>query len=277
MSRLLFRPVVIPVAATGIDPDNLREWAILHGLDDAMNEDTPLAELYDATIEPKRHLDLLPEFGGRFCYRSFEKGRDHEAYLKNIIEMGHGSVLEHVNVTFAVSGVSRSFSHELVRHRAGTAISQESQRYVDASDIKFVVPPLIRRALIEDEAQYESFELLCEGYVDQYKAMQEPLQAQAEAFGITGTMAKKRANEAARAVLPNMAETRMVWTANVRALRHVCELRGSEGADLEIREFACMLTLIMKALAPGLFYDFEVEESEFVGMPNTVVTENRKV
>ena len=94
--------------------------------------------------------EQLAEFAGRLCYMSQHNPakRETREYLENIKKQGHGSVLEHANYSLLLEGVSRSLTHELVRHRAGFAYSQLSQRYVDESQASFVVPP----AIIGDEA-----------------------------------------------------------------------------------------------------------------------------
>ena len=179
--------------------------------------------LWDAGQNPLRPV---VEFAGRQCYRSrVTKGRGIEAYIDNILTQGHGSVLEHATVNLAVAGVSRSLSHELVRHRSGWAYSQESQRYVEARDVRLVVPP----AIIDADL------------VLWWAKLQEPA---LEAFALTADklvevgLNRKQALEAARSALPNAAETRLLGTVNIRALRHFLELRGSTGADREIRRFA---------------------------------------
>jgi thymidylate synthase (FAD) len=277
MSILLFDSTVHVIASTKIDSDSVAEWAKDVEVDELLIDlDTPMGQLYD-NIDMRHQIDLLTEFGGRHCYRSWDKGRGHEDYIRNILEMAHGSVLEHGSMTFAISGISRTFSHELVRHRAGVAISQESQRYVDASNIKFVVPPLMRQTLLENPKQRAEYEVMHEHILEQYRVLQEALEGQAHEYGFTGTMAKKRANEAARSVLPNNAETRMVWTANARALRHICELRGSEGADLEMRFFATKLTELCRSYMPALFEDFTVNESAIGHLPGTTLNVHSKV
>ncbi|MEE7460657.1 thymidylate synthase (FAD) [Methylobacterium fujisawaense] len=213
-------------------------------------------------------IDALPEFGGRFCYRSWEKGRSRPEYLQNIVESAHGSVLHHSTVSFAISGVSRSLSLELLRHHAGADPSQESQRYVDAADVRFVVPPLILALSDEPGSEYllAGFKDRCERALASYEDQQlvlrgllEPTDKEAGQLAVKlGTMRKKRILEGARSHLPNCAETRLLWTMNLRAARHVCALRGGEGADLEIRRLAVVFTRILQQLAPHTFYDFEV-------------------
>lgn len=267
MSRLVFDPVIHLVATTAFDPEAVLEWSRDNGLygliDDDHMLDTTIGRLYDDLFEvTETHTDLAPEFAGRFCYRSWEKGRGHKDYIDNILKQRHGSVLEHSNFTFALAGVSRTLTHELVRHRMGVAISQESQRYVEASDVRFIVPPIICEAIRSNDENFLKYEAMCEGYLDQYGSIQQIAKSEGENAGFTGHMLVKRVNEAARSVLPGNAETRMVWTVNARALRHVIETRGGEGADLEIRRFATRLLVFAKANSPTIFSDMEVYTAE---------------
>ena len=95
------------------------------------------------------NAEELVEVSGRICYLSFGKDkqspRDNRKYIENLIKQGHESVLEHVNWTFVLTGISRAFSHQLVRHRVGFAYSQLSQQYHDDSGASFVVPPSIAK------------------------------------------------------------------------------------------------------------------------------------
>ncbi|GEO80590.1 FAD-dependent thymidylate synthase [Pararhodospirillum oryzae] len=268
MPELLFAPTATIIAASGLGEAGLVQWAREMACDGLLDDPaTPLAALARAAAEGPG-ADALPEFAGRFCYRSFRKGRPADAYVGHILESGHGSVLEHASVSFAIAGVSRALTHELIRHRAGTAISQESQRYVDAAEVRFVVPPLLvaeierlreAGATAEADALTESFRADCRGARDRYLAWQEAFRAQAGLLeGGDATRARKRINEAARALLPNATETRLVWTMNLRAARHVVALRGSREADLEIRRLACLMARRLKAQAPLVFADVEV-------------------
>jgi thymidylate synthase (FAD) len=273
MLEFVTQPNVRLVAHTVMDPHALDLWAEEHGLSDALHGDTPLGKIHnDVDDSDWKSLDALPEFGGRFCYRSWEKGRTREAYLQNVIEMEHGSILEHSVVSFAVSGVSRSFSHELVRHRQGASPSQESQRYVDAKDIRFIVPPLVEILSKHDPLIMTRFKRACAWSLSEYVELQDLLREGLAAASTEdvklATMAKKRVNEAARALLPNASETRLLWTMNLRAARHVCSLRGSEHADLEIRRVAVEFTKVLKTVAPHCFADFEIVEGAD-GLPAT--------
>src|SRR5262249_17991600 len=153
----------------------------------------------------------------------------------------HGSVLEHANYTILLEGVSRSLTHELVRHRAGFAFSQLSQRYVDESDASFVIPP----AVIGGEALEQGWRAEIEQAQQAYTAMVERLM---ERYGWVADRVHRRkmAREAARAVLPNATETKIVVTANARAWRTMLELRSSEGAELEIRRAAVAILRLLQ-------------------------------
>src|SRR5690349_16482778 len=174
-------------------------------------------------------------------------------YLENIKLQGHGSVLEHANYSLLLEGVSRSLTHELIRHRAGFAYSQLSQRYVDESDASFVVPP----AIIGDEVLLAAWRSQIESALASYKALVEQLMER-YAWVDDKKHRRKMAREAARGVLPNSTETKIVVTANARAWRTMLELRASEGAELEIRRCAVALIRLLQQEAPGFFADFEI-------------------
>lgn len=207
--------------------------------------------------------EVVAEFAGRLCYLSFGEdaglegghrtipGRTtNKSYLENILRTKHGSVLEHAVWSFLFEGVSRSLTHELIRHRAGIGYSQLSQRYVDESGVAFVLPPEIDEGTPEFDIWRDS----CESSLRAYEALLTDL---AHRVGDDGpvTMRKKRARQAARSVLPNSAETKIVATGNARALRHFCEMRGSGSADLEIRRLAGVVLRALQQEAPNIFGD----------------------
>lgn len=210
--------------------------------------------------------EVVAEFAGRLCYLSFGEdaglegghrtiqGRTtNESYLANILRVKHGSVLEHAVWTLLLEGVSRSLTHELVRHRAGMGYSQLSQRYVDESDIGFVLPP-------EVEEGSEAFDLwsgACESSLEAYRELLGEVTEQVGDDG-AATMRKKRARQAARAVLPNCAETKIVVTGNARAWRHFVEMRGSASADVEIRRLAVAVLRLLQDESPNIFGDLRV-------------------
>ena len=203
--------------------------------------------------------ERLAEFAGRLCYMSQRNParRSTGEYLENIKRQGHGSVLEHANYSVLLEGVSRSLTHELVRHRAGFAFSQLSQRYVDESEAHFVVPP----AIIGDEALESAWRQQTEqaqrAYVDMVSRLMERYGWVADKIH-----RRKMAREAARSLLPNATETKIVVTANARSWRTMLELRAGEGAELEIRRCAVALIRLLREEAPAFFSDFEIYDAE---------------
>jgi thymidylate synthase (FAD) len=199
--------------------------------------------------------ERLAEFAGRLCYMSQRNpaSRSTREYLENIKRQGHGSVLEHASYSILLEGISRSLTHELVRHRAGFAYSQLSQRYVDESEASFVVPP----AIVGDEALEGAWRAQIEEAQRSYVSLVEQLMAR---YGWVADKVHRRkmAREAARGVLPNSTETKIVVTGNARAWRTMLELRSSEGAELEIRRLAVAVLRLLQREAPAFFNDFEV-------------------
>lgn len=182
----------------------------------------------DRTSGEENHGQVLIEFAGRLCYESFdlpnEKTKENSGYIRNIISLGHESVLEHVSVTFYVEGVSRNLSHELIRHRH-LSFSELSQRYVDMAEANMVVPPASR-----EMAGYVTVPLAASDVVEEYSGAVDELMS----LGKT----RKQAREAARFVLPSAIETKFVVTGNLRAWRDVLKKRDSKYADAEMQLFA---------------------------------------
>jgi len=202
--------------------------------------------------------EQLVEAGGRICYMSFGRGRKtNREYITNLVSMKHGSVLEHATWDFIITGVSRSFTHELVRHRAGWGYSQLSQRYVDESTANFVEPEIIA----QDERLHA---LWLQAVTTAHQAYRDLVEGLMEVMPDVEnkTERRKRVREAARSVLPNATETMIFCSANARALRHFIELRGSEGAEAEIRRVALKLLRLMQQEAPTLFGDYEIVRLE---------------
>ena len=215
--------------------------------------------------------ELLAEAGGRLCYMSFGKGRkSNREYLGNIIASGHGSVLEHAVWNFIFSGVSRSFTHELIRHRAGFGYSQLSQRYVNAANSQFVEPEAIANNPEAHQIWVESIR----NSLDSYRRLVRALRGRFSHVE-SRTLRRKMARQAARSVLPNATETKIFVTANARALRHFIELRGNEHAEPEIRGVATKVLAIMQEEAPNLFGDYRLEPLS--DGTSQAVTEHRKV
>jgi thymidylate synthase (FAD) len=203
--------------------------------------------------------ERLAEYAGRLCYMSQKNpaNRETREYLENIKKQGHGSVLEHANYSILLEGVSRSLTHELVRHRAGFAYSQLSQRYVDESQANFVVPP----AIVGEEALEKEWQTQIDQAQQSYVRLVEHLMER-YSWVADKVHRRKMAREAARGVLPNSTETKIVVTANARAWRTMLELRSSEGAELEIRRCAIAVLKLLKKETPAFFSDFELYRAE---------------
>ncbi len=217
--------------------------------------------------------EVLAEIAGRTCYMSFGKGRKtNEQYLENILTSKHGSVLEHAVWNLLITGVSRSLTHELVRHRAGFGYSQLSQRYVDEGDARYVVPPLYQENEELRKKWQETIDLVRKAYADLAEATsQYVLQKRPE---MPARDRRKWARQAARSILPNATETKIFVTGNARAWRHFLELRGSPHADTEIRMLAVEVCHALKKESPNIFHDIEIYD-EADGMPAVRVTHSK--
>lgn len=218
------------------------------------------------------HADLLCEFMGRMCYGSFgdKQGRKcSEEYLANIMEHGHGSVLEHACYSFVVSACSRGYTHQMVRHRAGFAYSQESTHFIRYSEDTTMCLPgcndLKANALDDAETAFREAILA-------YCSMSDSLARQFEG---TAHAKKKALCGTARNMLPIALQSRLGFTANCRSLRHFIELRGAPDNIVEIRMVAAQVAEFMKVEAPYIFPDVECYEAED-GFP-AVRTKWRKV
>jgi len=250
----------------------------LEGFLEGFDPDLRFTEYLD---DPTRLPDSsqLCKTAGQTCYMSFGPRRttndNAAAYIERLTSAGHGSVLEHSSFNFLLYGISRSVTHELVRHRAGVAISQISQRYVSGAVLRFVERPEYQ----EDEELHKSFEERADRAAAEYEAMAERLLERQEggASMLTAdfkTDARKKVQQTARSLLPNETEAPMVFTGNVRALRHIIEMRADAHAESEIRNLALRLFLCLRTVDPILFGDYDLRE-----LPDgtyTVSTENRK-
>lgn len=209
--------------------------------------------------EGDRDAQVLTEVAARVCYRSFARGRPHRDHLAHLLSSGHLSTFEHAQWTLLITGVSRSLTHELVRHRH-LSYSQESQRFVDASNVAFVVPP----ALLKRQAEYERWKTAggphCREWCDWVRACTQAAGAyrdllpQLERNDYGGRApGYKSAREAARAVLPNCVETRIAVSGNARAWREVLARRLDPAADAEFRRLASAVLVALSHEAPDLF------------------------
>ena len=215
---------------------------------------------------PSPDAEDLLEFAGRMCYRSWEPGlnpnvsrvrTDSAAYLGNVIGSQHGSVLEHANFTFILHNVSRVLTHELIRHRAGCAYSQESLRYVRLDEVPFWFPEWAR----EDEELMERSLKVLETLEEHQKWMAEHFKLDEEG---TNFAHKKHMTSFMRRFAPEGLGTGIVYTANLRSLRHVVEMRTAPGAEEEIRLVFDKIGRIMQQEAPAIFADYTVEDGAWV-------------
>lgn len=245
--KIIREPKVYLVGQSSLAPDAIDAFLADH-------------EVSQWTTDTHVAGEKLCEVAGRLCYMSFARPRPggNQAYLGHILEVGHGSVLEHASYNFIIAGVSRSFTHELVRHRAGFGYSQLSQRYVDESTADFIEPDCIaddpelhavwQGAIEQSHAAYCT---LVEGLMARFADMEDK------------TLRRKMARQAARSVLPNATETKIFVTANARALRHFIELRCNEHAEVEIRKVAAKMLRILQQASPNIFGDYT-----FVDLPD---------
>jgi thymidylate synthase (FAD) len=249
--------------------DYENDWYTSRDYEDDEHRDGPL-KLDDGAA--------LCKFAGQTCYLSFGEKRtrnDPESakrYFDNIKSSGHGSILQHANYSMIVWGVDRAFSHELVRHSAGWSYSQLSQRYVDGKTLRFV-----ERAEYQDDAElHASFQNHIDDARVEYDKRAKLLQRKMapQLADLSPTDRRKAVNSAARNCLPNETETAVVLTGNVRAWRHVLEMRGSVHADRPISLFALRACQILKAASPVLFDDYEVGR---IGDREYLTTDYRKV
>jgi len=197
----------------------------------------------------------LIETAGRTCYDSFGKGRTSEAYHQHLLEVGHGSVLEHSSISFFISRASRNLTHELVRHRVGVAYSQRSTRYVDESASEIAWHPLIGKLPHEARHNLQSWVGIAQRA---YVMIAADLERQLTEAGLSPTDARKQARGAARGVLPSALSTKLVATFNLRALRHFIELRATDAADAEIRLLAWRMFVLARGVVPEFFDDYAV-------------------
>ncbi|MBN2311010.1 MAG: FAD-dependent thymidylate synthase [Candidatus Hydrogenedentes bacterium] len=229
----------------------------------------------DWTTDAPSDSERLCEVYGRLCYRSFGPGlnpnvtrvrQGNKPYLDHILDVGHGSVVEHAMLNFVFADVSRVMTHELVRHRAGTAMSQESLRYVRLDTLSAYVPTHIRESEEGMEVFVKTF--------DQLEGIQAAL---AEAYGIAEEKSfdrKKKLTSAFRRLAPIGLATTIGWSCNFRSLRHVIETRTAPDAEEEIRLVFGKVYEVVKDRYPNLMGDYEVVEAD--GLP-WVKTTHEKV
>jgi thymidylate synthase (FAD) len=184
------------------------------------------------------HAGFVADMWPKLMNGEIEKEKQAD-FVAKVLESGHDSPVEHVNFSFAVEGISRACSHQLVRHRIAS-YSQQSQRYVDASNMDYVLPPAIAR-IPEARARFEAF---MTEVGSAYRDLKEILDAHGR---------KEKSKEDARFVLPQAAETKIVVTMNCRALLHFFHLRCCQRAQWEIRDMAEAMLEHCRRELPAIF------------------------
>jgi thymidylate synthase (FAD) len=268
-TRYLKEPGVVLLSRPSVD---------LSGMS-AFLEDLGFSEYLDDPVDLPDGT-LLSKVMGQLCYMSFGTQRtwnkDADKYFMNVKSQKHGSIIEHPNYTFLLYGVSRSLTHEMIRHRSGFAYSQVSQRFVSGKTLRFVERPEYQN----DDTLHEMFEKRIDQSYHSYQYISDKLlgiqkSGNAIMSAELRTDLRKKVNQAARSVLQNETESPIGVTGNIRAWRHFIEMRASEHAEIEIRALAMKIFHILQAIEPILFADYALE-----ALPDgtsAVRTEYRKV
>lgn len=269
----IVEPNIFLIAKPKIDYNEFNKF-ICKNIKEILNEDLNDQEIIDKlkkksldiikdSDQEDRHPDLIPEIAGRLCYQSYynpRPGGNYE-YLNNIKQKKHGSVLEHTNWTFLLHNISRSVSHELVRHRAGWSFSQLSQRYVLHFPLKVSICPGIYQypapvldAILSTanecaKAYKKILDNLNENYSEKEISKSEVLNHNTDKI--------KLFRQISRSVLPNCTATSILITANTRALRHFFELRCNRHADFEIAWVANKMYDMVSEIAYSSFCDYK--------------------
>lgn len=232
---------------------------------DELEDDTEALQAYldwvgapDWKTDAPSDIERLIEVGGKLCYRSFAPGLNvnvtkvtegNQAYIKKILSKRHGSVIEHPSVTFIFANVSRVFTHELVRHRIGVAISQESLRFVRLTNLDFWFPTVFR----ENEEAMKLGREIIEYLEDKQRRFAEIFKLDDEGVGFDR---KKKCTSAMRRFAPIGLGTAMAWSCNMRALRWILQMRTDGGAEEEIRLVFGKVAEIAIKRFPNTFQDF---------------------
>ncbi len=238
-------PIVIKIGETKIDREGVARMLKALGVS---------AEGARRFGDAPDNAETLIELAGRICYESFEIGLNPNVtrirlnptdYFENLLRKGDGSVAEHGMVSFVLIGVSRVMTHELVRHRVGVAVSQESLRYVRPRDVKFWIPD----ELAPD--QKDAMEKAVEQMEEAYRRLEASIP-----WDKLEMDKKKRLTSALRRILPDGIATNVIWSANHRTLRWVIEMRTDPSAEVEIRMVFDQIAQICKRDYPNIYQDF---------------------
>lgn len=255
---MFVEPKVFLVGYTTVDPDGLGDYLMASG-------NTAFAEVFRAAIEAGvHHGEALCSFYAKLCYAALGVGenlnvtkvRDIPDNVKACLSQGHGSVFEHCQLNFVVRDCSRVFTHELVRHRVGTAFSQTSGRYVRRDRLDIVTDPILADSgvltLVEQECIRVTLEVAMQKASERIDAME------------CDFTKKKKLTSAVRRFLPNGQANEIGLSVNLRALRHLVMMRTARGAEREIRLVFAEVYRLVKAKFPLIFCD--AQEGEVDGI-----------
>lgn len=253
-------PHVFMIARSFVVKENVRAWLDSLGATD-----------YEIP-EGDTDGELLIKLAAKRCYLSFGVGlnpniartrEDTVEYIDNILESRHGSVLEHVNYTFAIESVSRVFTAEMNRHRAGTAISEGSLRFIRFTDIPWWIPgtmmPTEQDSSDIQERKALTLQIFIEAFRHQeslYRRLEDIWDLKGDAVNIYAFAVKKKLTSLFRRIVGMGVATGGVWTGNIRALRHILTARLDSAAEEEIILVARLILEQMMIAEPILFGDF---------------------
>ena len=256
-THYLQSPGIVLIGKTDVDLSGVQPY--LDGFDKELEFERYLQDPQIATPE------ALLKFSGQLCYMSLGPKRtwncDSPKYLQHIKQSGHGSVLEHLNLSFLFYGISRSLTHELVRHRVGVAYSQVSQRYVDGKALRFVERPEYQADYFLHAAFEQRIDEVAHVYsVTAGRLMELQKEGLSALSADQKTDLRKKVNQCARSLLPNETEAPIVVTMNGRALRHLLEMRAAKPAETEIRRLFAGVFQVAKQVVPILLDDYQEEQ-----------------
>ena len=261
--KVFYAPKVILVGRPSIVWDGVRELMEEYGIEQSEPRIFEGADGWVRHSDDDSDGDGLPELMGRLCYGSFGKAQGRvgaEAYLGHILDAGHGSVLEHANWSFVACRAGRGYTHQMVRHRAGFAYSQESTHFIKYGDGMngSVEARACLTGLDPDSAMAGQAADACKLAVEAYGELWETIR---QTFPEDAKV-KKQVSGTARQLLPNAIESRLGFTGNARALRHFVEMRGNPSNTIEVRLVAAQVAEIMRVEAPAIFQDVAVNTDD---------------
>ena len=270
------KPKIFVLGEVIVDKTEIHNYLVHLGAEKWYQENVEDSEVSDT--------EILSEVYSRGCYKSFGEGLNpnikqvregNDIHLKNVIESQHGSILEHSVINFMFCDVSRVFTHELVRHRIGVAISQESLRFVRLTELSCFDFPRLEEELTEEEEKW--FRDLAKNVFEYLESAQRLM---ASHFGLDDEKSfakKKKLTSRMRRLAPLGLLTNIGWSANLRTLRYVIPLRTHKGAEEEIRYVFAEVGSMCKKRFPNIFFDMEwISDGDSTGLGEWRIA-NRKV